>query len=205
MKRFLAFINNFKGIQIFAGNLMPKSFLWKNSSDIILPIPGGDNGVPSSSKSISLKVNLIARLEFELAYYDVAVQPRDHENFSLVFKFSLKRITPFFFFLYKLKKLNIEIMNVKNIHAMTSSNKQAKSFFFLNSTHCFLTRGRLQLLSECKNFPYSFISGWRAFDYSMAMWRTKMRRILLSSNKLKCRILFNVSFLALKMMFFDFQ
>ena len=28
--------------------------------------------------SISLKVNVIARIEFELAYYDVAIQPLKH-------------------------------------------------------------------------------------------------------------------------------
>ena len=38
------------------------------------PLPEGDKGVSIFPKGISLKVNVIARLEFELASYDVAVQ-----------------------------------------------------------------------------------------------------------------------------------
>ena len=52
---------------------MPKPSLY-NSSDIIQLIAGRmDNG-------ISRKVNVIARLEFEPAYYDFGVQRINHYN-----------------------------------------------------------------------------------------------------------------------------
>ena len=38
----------------------------------------GDKGVHTFPKSISLKVNVIVRLEFELAYYNVADQHVNH-------------------------------------------------------------------------------------------------------------------------------
>ena len=51
---------------------MPKPFLLKNSIGIIQFIAGVGWG--EFSKGICRKVNIIARLEFELAYYEVAVQ-----------------------------------------------------------------------------------------------------------------------------------
>ena len=42
------------------------------------PIVGGNKGVHAFPKGISLKVNLIARLEFELAYFEAAVQLFSH-------------------------------------------------------------------------------------------------------------------------------
>ena len=39
---------------------------------------GEDKGVHTFPKSINLKVNIIAGLEFKLAYYDIAVQYINH-------------------------------------------------------------------------------------------------------------------------------
>ena len=58
------------------GYLMPKQSLFKNSSD--LTHSRGDNGVLIFLKGIYPKVTVIAWLEFELAYYDVAVQCVSH-------------------------------------------------------------------------------------------------------------------------------
>ena len=57
---------------------MAYQLLWvilipKNSNDTILTHSWGDKWVHTFPKGISLKMNLIARLEFEFAYYDVAV------------------------------------------------------------------------------------------------------------------------------------
>ena len=54
--------------------LMPNPFLWKNSRGTIQPKAGGDKSVHAFQKGISLKVNIIAWLEFELTYHDIAVQ-----------------------------------------------------------------------------------------------------------------------------------
>ena len=45
----------------------------KNISGAIQPIAGGNKGVHTFPKGISPKVNVIARLEFELAYFEAAV------------------------------------------------------------------------------------------------------------------------------------
>ena len=50
---------------------MPKPFSEKNSS-------WEDKGVHTFPKGICPKVNVIARLEYELAYYDSAVHRFDH-------------------------------------------------------------------------------------------------------------------------------
>ena len=50
-----------------------------NSSGTIKPIAGVENeGVYNFTKSISPKVNVIARLEIELAYFEVAVHHVSH-------------------------------------------------------------------------------------------------------------------------------
>ena len=61
----------FNGISTFVGYLMPKPFSEKNSS-------GEDKEVHTFPKGICPKVNVIARLEFELAYYDSEVHRFNH-------------------------------------------------------------------------------------------------------------------------------
>ena len=57
------------------GCLMPKPSLWENNCGNIQPVIGSrDKGTHTCFKSICPKVNIIVRLEFEIAYYDVAVQ-----------------------------------------------------------------------------------------------------------------------------------
>ena len=55
--------------------LMRKPSLLKNSSGTCQPIAGGGGitKLDTFSEGISPEVNAIVRLEFELAYYDVAV------------------------------------------------------------------------------------------------------------------------------------
>ena len=57
----------FNGISTFVGYLMPKQ-LW-----YYLTYRWEDKGVHTFPKGISPKVNVIVRLEYELAYYDSAV------------------------------------------------------------------------------------------------------------------------------------
>ena len=59
----------FKGI-----SNLPKPSLQKNSSGDIYSIAGGIRGVPIFLKNISQNVNIIARLEFELADFEAAVK-----------------------------------------------------------------------------------------------------------------------------------
>ena len=63
----------FNGISILVEYLIPKPFSLKNRSGSIYTIAGR---IRSSyfSQGICLKVNVIARLELELTYYDSAVQ-----------------------------------------------------------------------------------------------------------------------------------
>ena len=74
-------VSLFNGISTFAVYLMPKPFSWKNSCGTIEPVAGRIRGhVPFP------KVNVIARLEYELAYYDSAVHRFNHyTTFGLVF------------------------------------------------------------------------------------------------------------------------
>ena len=60
------------------GNSIEKPTLWKNSSDAIKPIAGGDKGIHASRKGICPKVNVIARLEFEFTYFKAVVQYLNH-------------------------------------------------------------------------------------------------------------------------------
>ena len=68
----------FSGISTFVGYLIPEPFFKKNCRSTIKPIDGGDKAVHAFPKCICPKVNVIARLEFELAYYDSAVQRFKH-------------------------------------------------------------------------------------------------------------------------------
>ena len=52
---------------------MPKSSLLKDCSGIIQPITGRDKGVHTFRLGNSPKVNVIARLELEVAYYEVII------------------------------------------------------------------------------------------------------------------------------------
>ena len=58
---------------------MPKPFLSKDSIDTILPLADRRlREIHIFPKGISTKVSVLARLELELAYYDVAVQNINH-------------------------------------------------------------------------------------------------------------------------------
>ena len=57
---------------------MPNPSFSKNSNDTIKPIAGRIREVHTFSKCICLKVNIIAWLEFELAYFEAAVQHFNH-------------------------------------------------------------------------------------------------------------------------------
>ena len=57
---------------------MLKPSLLRNCSGTILPIAGTAKEVHTFPKGICLKMNVITQMEFELAYYDVAVQHNSH-------------------------------------------------------------------------------------------------------------------------------
>ena len=62
------------GISLFMGYLMSKPTVSKNSGSTIYSIAEGNQRVHTLPKGMRSKVNVIVRLEFELAYYDVSVQ-----------------------------------------------------------------------------------------------------------------------------------
>ena len=64
----------FNGISTFVGYLIPKPF----SKPFYLTHSWEDKGVHNFPKGICPKVNVIARLEYELAYYDSAVHHFNH-------------------------------------------------------------------------------------------------------------------------------
>ena len=71
---YLVLLFLFNGISTFVVYLMPNPFSEKNINSISNPSLGrADMGVLILPKNICLKVNVIARLEFDLAYYDVIV------------------------------------------------------------------------------------------------------------------------------------
>ena len=67
-------VSLFNGISTFVGYLMPKLFSLKN----YLTHYWEDKGVHTFPKGICPKVNVIARLEYELAYYDSVVHRFNH-------------------------------------------------------------------------------------------------------------------------------
>ena len=71
------FLSLFNGISTFVGYQKPNSPLLKNSWGTIKPLIGGI-AVKGMNSLIPLKVNEIARTEFELIYYDVTVQNVNH-------------------------------------------------------------------------------------------------------------------------------
>ena len=66
-------VSLFNDISTFVGYLMPKQFSSNNSSGAILTHSWEEKGVHIFPKGIWPKVNVIARLEYELAYYNSAV------------------------------------------------------------------------------------------------------------------------------------
>ena len=71
-------ISLFNGISTFVGYLMPKPFSEKNRSGTTYPIAGRIRVFISFPKGICPKVNVIAWLEYELAYYDSVSQRVNH-------------------------------------------------------------------------------------------------------------------------------
>ena len=67
-------VSLFNGISTFVGYLMPNPFSSKNSSGTIWE----DKGVHTFPKGICPKVNVIARLKYELAYSESVVHPLNH-------------------------------------------------------------------------------------------------------------------------------
>ena len=66
-------VSLFSAISAFMGYLMPKSSLQKNSCGFSSPIAVDNKEIHNFSKGICLKVNVIAWLGFELAYYGIAI------------------------------------------------------------------------------------------------------------------------------------
>ena len=66
------------GMSTLAGYLMPKLSSAKNWTDTIYLIVGWINEFIAFTKVISLKINVVARLEFELVYCEPTVQYFSH-------------------------------------------------------------------------------------------------------------------------------
>ena len=60
--------------QLFLGYIMPKPFSKKNISGTIKPHSWEDKGAHTFPNGICPKVNVVERLEFELACYDPALR-----------------------------------------------------------------------------------------------------------------------------------
>ena len=111
----------FNGLSTFVGYLMPKPSFQKDSNNAILTRSWEDKGVHTFPKGICLKVNVIARLEFELAYNDSALQCFNHYT---------TRTPPIFFF-----SKNEKLQYSKNYNtAKTVSNYEKLRSFSAIST-----------------------------------------------------------------------
>ena len=71
-------VSLFNGISTFVGYLMPKAILLEEHLWYYLTRSWEGKVVKTFHKSICPKVNLIARLEFELAYYESVVHRFNH-------------------------------------------------------------------------------------------------------------------------------
>ena len=74
----VSLVSLFNRISTFIGYLMPKPFFWKNRSGTIWSIDRRIRGAHTFPKDICPKVNIITWLDFELAYYDSAIQHFNH-------------------------------------------------------------------------------------------------------------------------------
>ena len=81
-------VSFFNGISTFVGYLMPKPSFEKNRSGTIQPIAERIRGLILFPRAFARKMNVIARLEFELGYYDSAVHCFDHYTTSIPTSFS---------------------------------------------------------------------------------------------------------------------
>ena len=90
----------FNRISTFVGYLMPNPSFKKNSSCTIWPITGRIRGFIPFTKGICPKVNVIARLQFELAYYDSAVHSFNHYITWVVEKCKLWEIFRRFWYMF---------------------------------------------------------------------------------------------------------
>ena len=70
----------FNGISTFQGYQIEKPPLYKNRCIIIEPIDQVDKKIHIFNKHMNQKMNIIARLKFEHAYYDVKVQHIRHKT-----------------------------------------------------------------------------------------------------------------------------
>ena len=71
-------VSLFNGISTYVGYLMPKLFSQKNRNGTIKNHSWEDKGVHTFPKGICPKVNVILRLEYELANYDSTVHHFNH-------------------------------------------------------------------------------------------------------------------------------
>ena len=85
---------------------MTKPSLEKNNNDVFKGLLG-DKGGHTFPKDISLKMNVIVQVEFELAYFEVAIQHVDHYTTENHFSAKEKQ--------RKMNNVNKLIIN-KNIH-----------------------------------------------------------------------------------------
>ena len=93
----------FNGISTFVGYLMPKQFFEKNRKLYYLTHSWEDKGVHTFPTGIWPKMDFIARLEFELAFYDFAVHRFHHYTTILQLVKSLEILFLFRSFLLRLQ------------------------------------------------------------------------------------------------------
>ena len=81
----IGMVSLFNGISSLIVYLMPKLSLQKNSNDTVQPIIGEIKRVYSFPNGISPKLDIIAQIELELAYFKAAVQYFNHNTMDTLF------------------------------------------------------------------------------------------------------------------------
>ena len=74
----ISLVSLFNGISTFVDYLMPKPSLWKTAVILFKSLLEEIRAFIPFSRGISPKVNVIARLAFELVYFEVAEQQLSH-------------------------------------------------------------------------------------------------------------------------------
>ena len=82
--RYIGLLPLFNDIYTFVGHLISKLFLQKSNKDTIKPLAEKMRGIHTFPKSICPKVNVRAQLEFELAYFEAAIQYFSHYTFRYI-------------------------------------------------------------------------------------------------------------------------
>ena len=119
----------FNGLSSLKGYSISKLFYKKNNSGTIYHMVGGDKGVYIFAKSICSKVNMIAWLEFERAYYDVHLSVHQVKSpIKIIYIYIYIYIYIIFYLLHSISILRVNTIFVNIIFIFKNNLENDEKF-----------------------------------------------------------------------------